>query len=72
MRHYWILQTDEIDELFNFSTDVDESATEFDAGELEQIEMLETYRSNLVDSAAPNGPQSSPRFPLPKGEHELV
>lgn len=48
-------QNDEIDELFNFNADTDESGAdlEFDASELEQIEMLEAYRSNLVAAAGP-------------------
>jgi hypothetical protein len=48
-------QTDEIDDLFNFSTDVEESGNdlEFDASELEQIEMLETFRSKLNASSTP-------------------
>mmetsp|Transcript_47462 Transcript_47462/g.95622 ORF Transcript_47462/g.95622 Transcript_47462/m.95622 type:complete len:164 (+) Transcript_47462:99-590(+) len=54
-------QSDEIDELFNFSTDLDDESgadLEFDASELEQIEMLETYRSNLVAAAdSPSGGQ---------------
>mmetsp|Transcript_25831 Transcript_25831/g.57909 ORF Transcript_25831/g.57909 Transcript_25831/m.57909 type:complete len:162 (-) Transcript_25831:466-951(-) len=52
-------QSDEIDELFNFSTDVEDSADlEFDASELDQIEMLENYRSNLAAGA--NRPDGLP------------
>jgi hypothetical protein len=54
---------DEIDELFNFSTDAESSAAEleFDAGELEQIEMLETYRSNLVAASGTGSSLNIPR-----------
>eukprot|EP00618_Florenciella_parvula_P014546 CAMPEP_0119475936 /NCGR_PEP_ID=MMETSP1344-20130328/6651_1 /TAXON_ID=236787 /ORGANISM="Florenciella parvula, Strain CCMP2471" /LENGTH=255 /DNA_ID=CAMNT_0007509599 /DNA_START=161 /DNA_END=925 /DNA_ORIENTATION=- len=45
-------QTDEIDDLFNFGNDQE---LEFDASELEQIEMLETYRSNLVAASGGGG-----------------
>jgi hypothetical protein len=57
-----VQQNDEIDDLFNFSTDADESGAdlEFDASELEQIEMLETYRSNLV--AAADSPSSGQKI----------
>jgi len=50
-------QTDEIDDLFNFSTDVEESGNdlEFDTSELEQIEMLETFRTNLAASSSGAG-----------------
>lgn len=42
-------QTDEIDELFNFSDDLEESSElQFDAAELEKIEMLDSYRDKLV------------------------
>lgn len=50
-------QTDEIDELFNFSTDADESSdSAFNAGELEQIEMLDNLRSNLVEGGSGRAP----------------
>ena len=45
--------------MFNFSTDVEDSADlEFDASELDQIEMLENYRSNLAAGA--NRPDGLP------------
>lgn len=46
------IQTDEIDELFNFSDDLEDSSDlQFDAAELEKIEMLDTYRDKLVTQA---------------------
>mmetsp|Transcript_16487 Transcript_16487/g.19499 ORF Transcript_16487/g.19499 Transcript_16487/m.19499 type:complete len:145 (-) Transcript_16487:286-720(-) len=42
-------QTDEIDELFNFNDEFEDSADlKFDAAELEKIEMLDSYRDKLV------------------------
>lgn len=46
-------QTDEIDDLFNFNEENDEELA-FDASELEQIEMLENYRNNLVAASDPS------------------
>ena len=44
-------QTDEIDDLFDFgANEVGDADDEFDAKDLKQLEMLDTYRSNLVGS----------------------
>ena len=56
--HLLTVQTDEIDELFNFSTDNEDSGADFDQTELEQIEMLDQYRSNLVASSGAPMPSS--------------
>lgn len=59
---YCGVQGDDIDELFGFAGEEDE--LRFDSAELEQIEMLERYRQNLVAAstagAAPPPTASNP------------